>query len=173
MEPLRGGLLATPPAPIQAVFDETGLDPVATALRWLWAAPEVTMVLSGMSSLPQLEQNIDLAEKAEQVVLCAAERKAVAQARTLYDKASPIPCTQCGYCLPCPSGVFIPDNLSLYNKCVIFGSIDSGRVQYLYHTPDANKAGACTGCRECEDQCPQGIPISEWMPKIHEAFTSE
>ncbi len=72
--------------------------------------------------------------------------------------------------MPCPSGVFIPENLALFNKSVIFGNIDTGKIQYMYHTPDKNKASACTGCGACEDKCPQHIKISEWMPKIHTAF---
>ncbi len=171
MEPLRGGLLASPPGRIKSIFDRAGLDPVETALRWLWDKPEVSLVLSGMSSMKQLEQNIGIAERAEQAALTGAEKEAVDQARGIYEKLSPIPCTQCRYCMPCPSGVFIPENLALFNKAVIFGSIDTGKVQYLYHTPDKNKAAACTGCGACEDKCPQHIKISEWMPKIHAAFT--
>lgn len=173
MEPLRGGFLAAPPASIRSLFDEADLHPVRAALRWLWAKPEITTVLSGMSNLRQVTENADLADASEKVTLSEAEVETIGKARAAYEKAAPIPCTQCGYCLPCPSGVAIPDNISLYNKCVIFDNIESGKVQYLYHTPDPLKAAACTGCRECEDKCPQRIPVSEWMPKIDRAFTTE
>jgi predicted aldo/keto reductase-like oxidoreductase len=172
MEPLRGGFLADPPAPIRAVFDEAGLNPAATALRWLWSRPEVSMVLSGMSTMRQMEENLNTADQAGNVILSPAERAAVEKARAIYADKTPIPCTQCGYCMPCPFDVLIPDNLALYNKSVIFENLGVGQVQYLYHTPDKNKAGACTACRECESKCPQNIKVSEWMPKIHAAFTA-
>ncbi len=170
MEPLRGGFLASPPDQIGSIFSRAGLDPVESALRWLWAKPEVSVVLSGMSTMDQLERNMDIAERIDPTGLSAAEGAAIAEARAVYEKLTPIPCTQCRYCMPCPSGVFIPDNISLYNKSVIFGSFEAGKVQYMFHTPDANKASACTGCGSCEDKCPQRIRISEWMPKIHAAF---
>jgi predicted aldo/keto reductase-like oxidoreductase len=171
MEPLRGGFLADPPAPIKAVFDEAGLDPAATALRWFTTRPQVSIVLSGMSSMKQMEENIATMERAAREPFTERERAAVGKAKAIYAAKTPIPCTQCGYCLPCPNNVLIPDNLALYNKSVVFGSFGAGKVQYLYHTPDRNKAGACTACGACEDKCPQGIKVSEWMPKIHEAFT--
>jgi predicted aldo/keto reductase-like oxidoreductase len=170
MEPLRGGLLASPPPRIRSVFERAGLDPVETALRWLWDKPEVSIVLSGMSSVEQLERNAETAGRTERAVFTEAEKSAVAGARALYEELAPIPCTQCRYCMPCPSGVFIPDILALYNKSIVFGSIDSGKVQYVYHTPDENKASACTGCGACEIKCPQRIEVSDWMPKIHAAF---
>jgi predicted aldo/keto reductase-like oxidoreductase len=170
MEPLRGGLLASPPPRIKSIFERAGLDPVETALRWLWDKPEVSLVLSGMSSMEQLEQNIGIAERSERAAFTETERTAVAQARAVYEKLAPIPCTQCGYCMPCPSGVLIPDNIALYNKSVIFRSIESGKIQYMFHTPDKNKASACTGCGACEEKCPQRIGIRGWMPKIHAAF---
>ena len=170
MEPLRGGFLASPPDQIGSIFREAGLDPVESALRWLWARPEVSVVLSGMSTMAQLDSNIDIAERIRPAGLSAAENEAISRARAVYESLTPIPCTQCRYCMPCPSGVFIPDVIALYNKSVIFGSMETGKVQYVFHTPDANKASSCTACGSCEDACPQRIRISEWMPKIHKAF---
>ena len=171
MEPLFGGTLAHPPEPIRQVWDEEKLNPVDTALRWLWNKPEVSLVLSGMSTMEQVVANVATAETAEVGGLSAKQAAAVQRAQAKYEELSPIPCSKCGYCLPCPEGVAIPENFQLYNNARMLG----GNAQSLNHNlyvqkPDEMRAENCIGCRECEEKCPQGIKISEWMPKIHEAL---
>jgi predicted aldo/keto reductase-like oxidoreductase len=170
MEPLHGGLLASPPEQIRKLFYEKGLAPVDAALRWLWNKKDLACVLSGMSTMSQLVENVEIAKKAEPGCMSEAELSAIREARALYERLVPIQCTKCGYCMDCPSGVNIPANIEIYNECVMLGNFEVGRVQYNCHTPDANKAAACSACGECEEKCPQGIPVSEWMPKIHEAL---
>ena len=86
--------------------------------------------------------------------------------REKYREFCPIPCTKCGYCMPCPNGVNIPRNLELYNEGVMYSKPDAARRSYGFVSED-ERASACIECRECEELCPQGIPISEWMPRIH------
>jgi predicted aldo/keto reductase-like oxidoreductase len=102
-----------------------------------------------------------------------------ANKRTRYKDLSPIPCTSCGYCMPCPNGVDIPGNLGVYNEGLMFNKPDASRGHYgwleyafteqgiLDHDP---RAAVCVQCGECEEKCPQRIPISAWMPVIHEVL---
>ncbi|MBN2444277.1 MAG: aldo/keto reductase [Spirochaetales bacterium] len=170
MEPLLGGLLANPQGKIKKIWDASGLNPVDVAFRWLWNKKEVTTVLSGMSSLKQLEQNINLADKPDYDKLTIEENKVIEQVVKAYKELNPVPCTQCEYCLPCPQGVNIPRNFNLYNQAVIYDHIFLGKSHYNWHTEESARAGACIQCGECEEKCPQNIKISELMPKIHEAL---
>lgn len=171
MEPLFGGTLANPPEPVRQVFEDAGADPVDVALRWLWDKPEVSVVLSGMGSIEQVRHNTEIASRAEVGGLTDAERETIARARAVYAELSPIPCSACRYCLPCPSGVAIPRLFELYNSGAVLGSGPLGLNRVLYSmTPEGERASACTACRECEAKCPQGIPISEWMPRVDETM---
>jgi len=181
MEPLQGGNLAAAPGPVKPIWDaaEANRTPVEWALDWLWDQPEVTVVLSGMSSMEQLKENIGYVEAAEAGMLTDQEQELYARAREEFTELRPVPCTQCGYCMPCPEGVFIPGNLGLINAHAQFGLLRARREAYnrmfanigvvKMFEKDA-RAVNCTGCRQCEGKCPQGIPISEWMPKVHAAF---
>lgn len=123
------------------------------------------MVLSGMSTMAQVEENLLLADRARVGSLTARELEIVANARDTYEKIRPIPCTRCNYCMPCPHGVGIPHNLGLYNTAVMYDQLARERENYG-RTKVEERASACTTCRECEPKCPQKIAISEWMACI-------
>jgi len=89
--------------------------------------------------------------------------------RTQYSKLSPIPCTNCKYCMPCPNGVNIPRNFAVYNEGVMYGNPEAAREAYAEISEEA-RASACIQCQECEPKCPQHIRISEWMPIVHEVL---
>ena len=169
MEPLLGGRLVKPPAPVQAVWDkaEVRRSPADWALQWLWDQPEVTVVLSGMGAMPQVEENIASASRSAAGSLSSAEHSLVTRVRSIYRKLSPIPCTDCGYCLPCPNGVAIPRNFAIYNEGAMYGTLDDSRGAYQHWLKPEERASACENCDECEPKCPQHIMISEWMPKVH------
>jgi len=168
MEPLLGGKLARlPDAVSNALSSEApGVSAVELALNWLWDKPEVSTLLSGMSTLEQVKQNVALASKADIGMLGAAGRTVVSHAQAAFKNLTPIPCTSCGYCTPCPHGVAIPHNFTLYNEANVFGDVDVVRERYA-NTDPKHRAEACTACRECEAKCPQKITISEWMPTVH------
>ncbi len=171
MEPLLGGCLANAPEAVREVFDSAGSKrtPVDWALRWLWNKPEVATVLSGMSAMAHVEENLASAEASGVGTLSREELDTVARARAAYEGLKPIGCTGCAYCMPCPSDVYIPRMLKLYNGVLVHGGNQLGLNRNLYSdTPEAHRASACTECGECEAKCPQGIKISEWMPKVHE-----
>jgi hypothetical protein len=176
MEPLLGGKLARPPEAVQRVFAEAGSKhpPADLALQWLWNKPEVTVALSGMSSMVQLQENLASVERSGVGSLSAADAALVERVRAAYEGLSAVPCTSCGYCLPCPQGVEIPRNLGLLNNGLTF-DLGEARQRYLYVGPPGRQqpadprilASSCIACRQCEDKCPQHILISEWMPIVH------
>jgi predicted aldo/keto reductase-like oxidoreductase len=173
MEPLLGGALASPPPNVQRVWNEAGKDPVDMALRWLWNKPEVATVLSGMSTMEQVQQNLESANRSGVGTLMREETDLVAQVQTAYKALESIPCTKCGYCQPCPNGVNIPRNFELYNQAVAYNTESLSKALYNYHMPKGERADACIACGECEDKCPQQIEISEWMGRVHEALFVE
>ncbi len=173
MEPLFGGTLANPPAPIRKIWDSVSpqCDPVDTALQWLWNKPEVSLVLSGMSTLEQVRQNIASAGRCGVGSMRPQVLDVVARAQREYERLSPIPCTRCGYCMPCPHGVDIPVNFELYNNVSVFQGNSVGLCRNLYMMlPEGQRASACIDCGTCEEQCPQHIMVSDMLPKVAGAF---
>jgi predicted aldo/keto reductase-like oxidoreductase len=171
MEPIMGGKLAAPPPPVQEVLDRdrSGRSAADWALQWLWNQPEVTVVLSGMSTSGQVVENLESANVGEVGSFAQPEMELIREARRRYKELAPIPCTRCGYCMPCPNGVDIPENLTAYNDGAMYGRLDLTRRHYGFIAEKA-RSTACIQCRECEPKCPQNIPISEWMPKVSEVL---
>ena len=163
MEPLRGGNLAVRvPAEVQEVWDraEEKRSPVEWALRWLWSREEVSTVLSGMSTLEQVEENIRLAAS-PQPPLTDGERALYDEVREMYLAKSRVNCTGCGYCQPCEQKVSIPDILGLYNDIFMYGASEEfirtyGRMKEL-----KMDASLCTQCGQCQEACPQQLPIMD------------
>jgi predicted aldo/keto reductase-like oxidoreductase len=173
MEPLLGGALVNPPPDVQRVWDEAGQTPADVALRWLWHKPQVSVVLSGMNALEQVQQNLESAEKSGVGRLTQEEHELVARVQAAYRGLESIPCTKCAYCMPCPNGVNIPRNFELYNQAVAYNTESLSKSLYNYHMPEAERASACIACRECEEKCPQQIEISDWMVQVHEKLVIE
>ena len=171
MEPIRGGRLGHLPEPVKEILDKAGTNRTQAdwALQWVWHHPEVSVVLSGMNTMQQVVENLGSADRAAAGSLSADELEGIAEAREKYRELCPIPCTECRYCMPCPNDVLIHHNLALYNLAVMHGELELARQQYAFgeRSDKDIRAAACLQCRECEELCPQGILISEWMPKIH------
>ncbi len=169
MEPLLGGRLANPPKDIQAILDEDGVkrSPSEWALQWLWNQPEVSVVLSGMSNMEQVEQNIASTDRSGVGLLQPEDLNIIERVRQKYNERAAIPCTACNYCMPCPNNVNIPKNFELYNGSVIHDDTATSHMTYNNFFDKVNRASACIQCKICEEKCPQSIPISEWMPKVH------
>ena len=168
MEPLLGGYLAQPPADIQQIWDEAEQNPADMALRWIWNLPEVLVVLSGMRSLEDVQKNLASAEASGVGTLTEDDHAIIARVYEEYQKYSVIPCTKCRYCMPCPQGIDIPRNFELYNGSQVNPYLN--KAVYIWHMRESEQAKSCVGCKVCEEKCPQQINISEWMPRIHEAF---
>jgi len=169
MEPLLGGNLARPPEDIKRIFTEYDPErsPAEWALRWLWNQPEVSCVLSGMSNMEQVEDNLRFADSSGVNTLTDEELQVIERVRKEYEKKAAIACTQCGYCIPCPNGLDIPQNMQLYNQGLMYDELVYPRFVYFSRLREEERAGACAGCKECEEKCPQDLPISELMPGIH------
>jgi predicted aldo/keto reductase-like oxidoreductase len=172
MEPLLGGRLANPPRQIQEIFDgfEPRRSPADWALQWVWDQSEVSTVLSGMSAPGEVEANLRSAENSSLHALSADEFALIERVRRAYLEKIPIPCTNCGYCLPCPQGVNIPRNFSLYNDGYIHEDPGTSRLLYGRFLAENERAGACEQCGACEEKCPQEIRVRDWMPKVRDVL---
>ncbi len=172
MEPLRGGLLVNLPKEAQAAFDGSGYNRsnVEWALDWLWNMPEVSCVLSGMSTPEQLQQNMGYAAKAKPGMLSAEEQGVIAQAKAALDARAAIPCTGCNYCVDlCPNKIAIPYNFRAYNMGVLYDDMELAKDFYRNEvTSYGRRADSCISCGSCEEICPQHIAISTWLPKVDE-----
>jgi predicted aldo/keto reductase-like oxidoreductase len=171
MEPLRGGKLTDRiPEQIQKLWDSAPVKrtPAEWALRWVWNHREVATALSGMSSMSQLIENIRIAEYAEAGTLSGAELQVVAEVCEAYRNMLQIGCTGCAYCVPCPNGVNIPLNFSLYNDSFMFKDEDLNFMLYNHMLTPEQRASNCAECGECEEHCPQQIKIPEELKKVHE-----
>jgi len=175
MEPIRGGQLAgRVPDSVQAIWDSAPVrrTPADSALQWVWNQPEVSVVLSGMSTMQHVVENVESAGRSGVGSLSDEELALFDRVRAEYQALSPIPCTKCEYCLPCPNGVKIPTVFEVYNELMMYG--DEGRARWFYSTLDeAQRANNCIECGECLDQCPQSIEIPDWLAKAHETLCQE
>ncbi|WP_165248935.1 aldo/keto reductase [Adlercreutzia sp. ZJ141] len=172
MEPLLGGKLASElPAAAQTVLEQANIstDPVRLALRWVWNHPEVTLVLSGMNAMQQLDQNIETANAALPCSLTAEEARAIEIARAFIAERYKVPCTGCGYCLPCPKGVNIPMCFAAYNTSFAHGWYQ-GMHQYIAASGamegKAHFASDCVQCGACQKKCPQHIDIPKELISV-------
>lgn len=173
MEPLRGGRLTQNiPEDIKAVWNrgETQRSPAEWALRWLWNTPEISTVLSGMSTMAQVKENIQIANEGVANSLNQKELALVECVRGIYDDRTVVDCTQCEYCIPCPAGVNIPGCFRFYNDAHMFNAIEWGKRNYNAFIKDERKASNCIDCGECEEKCPQNIAIREELKKVVELF---
>jgi uncharacterized protein len=168
MEPLLGGRLADPPVDIRKVMDLFPIQrsPAEWALRWLWHQPEVSVVLRGMSTMDQVEQNLRFAGESSIGCFSPGEFDLIAEVREKYSARTVIPCTRCGYCMPCPNGLDIPGNFEFFNYAHTFDDHVSARFRYKVFLTEAQRAGSCTACGTCEPLCPQKIDIPQWMARV-------
>ena len=168
MEPLMGGRLADPPKDILAAMESFPARRTAVewALQWLWDQPEVSVVLSGMSTITQVEENLRFADNSRIQAFGPAEQALIAEVRERYRERTAIPCSRCNYCMPCPNGVYIPANFEFFNYARLYDDVAGARFKYKVFLTEEQRSGACIDCGVCADLCPQKIPIGEWMPKV-------
>lgn len=165
MEPLLGGRLARPPKDVKESLGQKK-SPVEWALSFVWGNPEVSFLLSGMSTKEQINENIKYANSAKLGGLTKADYVFYEQAKKVYDELALVPCTQCEYCMPCPSGLNIPGIFEVYNK-ISYEDIESAKELYKQFETNASH---CIECRQCEGPCPQHIEISQVMKDIVEVL---
>lgn len=173
MEPLRGGKLAQePPIEVKEIFNRAKKKrtPAEWGLSWVLNHPEVKVVLSGMTTMEQLVENIETAGKALPNSLSEEDLNIVGDVCKKYEELTRIKCTGCGYCMPCPSGVYIPRNFSIYNNAHIYKDIEKYKKQYEEMIPVKGRASKCVECGKCETLCPQHLNIREYLKEIKNTF---
>jgi len=176
MEPLRGGKLAAkPPEEIEEIWHRAGAErnPVSWALNWLWDQPEVSVVLSGMSAMEQVKENVELADSSSVGKLSQKERAVMKESGEKYREISPVACTGCNYCTPCPNGVSIPTNFQLYNEAEVYGKFEENREKYYDVLEEEGRASNCVACGECEEACPQNLEIIDLLAETAAYFGDE
>jgi predicted aldo/keto reductase-like oxidoreductase len=172
MEPLLGGKLSHGlPEKAVKVFKNANpeLSPAGWALKWLWNQPEITVLLSGMRSLPELEENIGIAKQSFAGMLSEQEKEAFENVKAIFNEAYKIKCTGCNYCMPCPQGVSIPECFSAYNTLYTMGKA-AARNQYFMSagvvSAKQHFASLCNKCGKCEKVCPQHIEIRNALEEV-------
>ncbi|MBA3029031.1 MAG: aldo/keto reductase [Desulfobacteraceae bacterium] len=173
MEPVRGGQLAKrPPDGVARIWEEAKIKRSSAewALQWIWNQPEVAVVLSGMSTMEQVKENLESANRSGVGNLSPTETNLIQKAAEAYRASSPILCTQCQYCMPCPNGVNIPGVFGLYNDAMIYNDVGRARMLYQMRLTKETQAHNCVACGECLEKCPQSIEIIEWLKKADETL---
>jgi len=168
MEPLLGGKLANPPQNVLEVLNKEKT-PVEWALDFLWDRKEVSLLLSGMSTMKQTTDNIEYANRSKIGMLTDDQKEMYVNAKRIYDTMALVSCTKCAYCMPCPFGLDIPKTFEAYNATVSKGM---NAAKEVYEEIEI-KADSCRSCKKCEQVCPQAIPISDVMKKVATCFEGE
>lgn len=168
MEPVKGGSLAGLPENIDAMFRKNRPDDSAAswALRFVGSFENVKVILSGMSNKEQVEDNLKTFDPFEG--LTEEEQGIVKNVAKALRERVQNNCTGCRYCMPCPSGVDIPRNFSIWNEYHIYHNTDSTRFQWKKNMPEGAKAKNCVQCGKCEGVCPQNINIRENLARLQE-----
>jgi predicted aldo/keto reductase-like oxidoreductase len=175
MEPLRGGGLATAPKSVQALYESHPVKrtPVEWAFYHLINYPQISVIISGMSSLEQIKENIEIfsGQGAKPNCLSDQDKELLAKVRAAYDSMQAIPCTACEYCMPCKQNVAIAAAFTQYNDGVKFENFDQPRRSYWFgKTALGIDAGRCTECGECSPKCPQGLDIPSQLKVARKAL---
>ena len=173
MEPIKGGKLAvTPPKEVQEIWDrsENKRTPAEWALQWVWNQPEVSLALSGMSEMRHVEENLDYADISGPGSLKNDELALYEEVKGAYNRLGFVGCTACNYCMPCPEKVDIPTILGQYNEYHLSGGSEEIKNQYWEKINPQNHASNCKACGECEEKCPQQLPIRKFMNETVRLF---
>ncbi|MDR1058384.1 MAG: aldo/keto reductase [Treponema sp.] len=174
MEPLRGGGLATPPPAVKEIYDSYRVKRPAVewAFRHLADFPEVSTILSGITTMEQMKEDIEIFSKPDMVPGCLSneEKEVLTKVRAHYESLTSIPCTACEYCLPCPKGVNIPGVFSRYNEGTMFSNFSQSKRSYFFLKKGKQDASFCAACAACEKKCPQHIGIIEELKTAHRAL---
>ena len=171
MEPIAGGRLAVePPTAVKDLWAEGHhrWKPAEWALQWVWNHPEVSIVLSGMSSIEQVIENVKAAGRSGAGKLTKDDLMLVDRVAGKYREVGFIKCTGCRYCTPCPSGVAIPEVFSLVNEFFQKDRDPSVKAKYVAQLKQEQWANNCTSCGRCEELCPQHLPIRNLLREAHQ-----
>ena len=173
MEPVKGGTLANPPAPVREILQAA--DPDASmaswAIRYIASLPGILTILSGMSNVEQMADNLSYMRKEAFRPFSEAEQETMRRAQEALAAIPSIPCTGCSYCAPgCPMNIPIPDIFDARNRQMVYGKTEEGQRVYDRDTQGKGKASDCIACGQCEGACPQRINIIERLQDCAAVF---
>lgn len=179
MEPLKGGIMAANlPETADKTFRKANPErtPVDWALRWLWNQEGIQVVLSGMSEMLHVVENLETAATAEVNSLSEKEMETIEEVKHIIKSKVKVGCTACSYCMPCPNGVNIPQCFTIFNDYHCYDS-DKARhtatVMYNMTLTDKEKASNCIECGHCESHCPQNIKIMDRLKEVVSTFETQ
>ncbi len=187
MEPLKGGTLVNPP--IEAIKLLNSAEKKKTSVEWalqfLWNKPEISVVLSGMGSKEMIEENCEIADRSGVNSLTLQDQKIIDKLAEIYREQIKVSCTACGYCMPCPEGVDIPQNFACLNNVFLeksrfrrfqtrraYKKLKSSKNKVNLSIPDGN-AKLCNKCGQCVEKCPQRINIPEELEKVKKNLSKQ
>ncbi len=176
MEPVAGGRLAMkPPDQISNTWNEAKVKrtPAEWALLWVWNQPEVSIALSGMSAMQQVEENVKTASQSGTNLLTMEELALIERVASEYKRMGYVGCTACRYCAECPEGVDIPTIIRLYNEFYVKDMSDEVKAQYWNYITPESQAKRCQACGKCEEVCPQQLPIRQIINRAKWIFEQE
>lgn len=176
MEPLRGGnLVKNIPDEAREAMKKYDINrsPAEWGFRWVCNQPEISVVLSGMSSMEQLEENLETFGRALPNSLNEDELKVISTVKAILEKKIKVGCTQCNYCMPCPNDVFIRGIFNFYNNAYLFDKVDEALTFYDRMKKMNKSAESCMECGLCETKCPQHLPIIKHLKEAHDAFENK
>lgn len=175
MEPVKGGVLASLPEEAEALLRQAdpAMSPASWAIRYAASLPGVVAVLSGMSDVSQVEDNVSYMKEFRP--LTDEDKALLAQVVEIIHAKQTIACTACRYCVDgCPQKIAIPDYFKLMNNISMFGEEQRGAAKMRYERSTGEmgmgKASACIQCRQCEAHCPQHLPIVDYLQDVAKAF---
>lgn len=171
MEPVKGGTLAHPVKQVSDLLKNyhPDLSVPSWAIRFVASLDDVMVVLSGMSTLDQMKDNISYMEDFKP--LDEDELKVIHQVQEIMNNLDSIPCTACHYCTPgCPMGIPIPEIFEAMNRKLLFDEPEKAKERYVQKTKDHALASACIQCGQCENACPQHLPIIEDLQRCAAEF---
>ena len=171
MEPVKGGALANPIPDVKKIFDEANPNTsyASWAIRYVASLEGIITVLSGMSDIFQMEDNLSYMKDFKP--LSDEEQAAIRRAQFAMEQSDSIKCTGCHYCTGgCPERIPIPEIFSDCNEEIVYGNHDKGQEMYDKATAHGGKASACIKCMQCESACPQHLPVTELLEKAVSMF---
>ena len=180
MEPLKGGILAGKmPEDAEKIFKDANPNKsnAEWAFQWVLNNRNVTCVLSGMNSLNQLDENLKIAKNTLPMSMTFEELEVVEKVKRVMRNSLKINCSTCGYCMPCPRGVNIPECMKIYNEKYLFnhkGLMNPAFMDYCQYLSGimgkASNAGNCNGCGKCLRKCPQNLDFISELKKVKKEF---
>lgn len=179
MEPLKGGRITDKiPPSVQQIWDRAKASgkapqdrsPAEWAFRWAASQPGVSLILSGMNSYEQIDENTTIFSKDDISQMSSTEQAVLDEVAAEYNRRIKYQCTGCEYCMPCQKKIGIPDVIEYLNNWYAFDQNPSTKTEYITWLDEGEHASDCIHCRKCEEKCPQRLPISEIMAEASEVF---